>query len=599
MAMMTTATAAKTTEGAMARAAHQAGAGGTALKRPRQEGHVTQEGGGVRDGYGEGRSAKRQTIRSRSADLSGGVGRPVDDTVLLTSLPAETIRAIVDLVDDRDLLACLLASSCFHVYSRMDTLLRRYALGSGRDILDSDEPVTDVVAVCKRQRRPTTLDMLERPAARGRRDIVSVIMQTVAPALKTFSWTTAPLPTVDGPARSIYRALIAAVHADRIGPIVEIAARLGIVETLTATRLMLHAARAGRLSLVKEFHRAMAHCARKARERDVREGRPPSASIAHAACGHPTWEGNVGTAAWQGGHVDVLDWLIDTRCPRALSPLPHALNEAIMDGNAEVARWAASRLGQRAHCSRHAIDHAASSGHVEAVRWAHESHLRRCAVSTIEAAAAGQGARCIDVLAWVAGEGDRPGAVPEWRDARVAVKAAESGRYEIVRWLAKAHPECLTPEAARCAARHGHADIVLFLHAAGVAPIDRFNPLKRTAKSSNARAVSAVAAAGAAYDARALAIAIRSKSVPMVAALCEHYAQSIDPVEAMRMAGRETACKIARNMAAVLPGACLEHARKTVPPHRSAKALGRCPCDACRTRTTDARRPRRPQAPAV
>ncbi|AJF96908.1 ankyrin repeat protein [Pandoravirus inopinatum] len=74
-------------------------------------------------------------------------------TVTLDAMPPETMRAIIDLIDDRDLHACLLASPCFHVYSRAEMLARRYALDSGRDIFDSDEPVADIIGLCKRQRR--------------------------------------------------------------------------------------------------------------------------------------------------------------------------------------------------------------------------------------------------------------------------------------------------------------------------------------------------------------------------------------------------------------------------------------------------------------
>lgn len=513
-------------------------------------------------------------------------------TVTLDAMPPETMRAIIDLIDDRDLHACLLASPCFHVYSRAEMLARRYALDSGRDIFDSDEPVADIIGLCKRQRRPITLGMIERPAARGRRDVVAVVMQAFMPTLRDFTWQASP-PSAPGHGRALHRALIAAVDAGHVGPVFEIAGRLGFTDTLVATRLMLHAARTGHLSIVRHLHRGMAHYAVEACKR---EGGSPTVVSLHAACGRSEWGDNVGHTAWDHGHVDILDWLVENDCPYARRPSPYLLDDAIRRGRVPLARWVASRANsQGISCRRAAVDTAASAGHAEAVRWAHESNLRRCAVSTLEAATVSDRPRCLDILKWAAGDATRPAAVPEWRDARIALKAAEHGRIEVIQWLAEAHRDCLTPEAARCAARHGHAEIVLFLHKAGVAPLTLCNPLKRTAKSLNAQALSVVADAGAPYDPRALAVAILHKSMPMVTVLCERYTALIDTVEAMRMAGANAACKIARHMVAVLPGACLSHARATVPPHRSAKALGQCPCAACRAAAAAAKETRQPR----
>ncbi|AGO85506.1 hypothetical protein psal_cds_1206 [Pandoravirus salinus] len=520
----------------------------------------------------------------KSGSSDGGIG--------IGSMPAETVRAIVDLVGDRDLYACLLASSCFHVYSRAEMLARRYALGSGRDIFDSNEPVGDVIALCKRQRRRISLAVIERPAARGRHDIVAVVMQAFMPRLRGFAWRTPPPPPgLSDHGSVLRRALDAAVDAGHVGPVCEIAGRLGFTETLIATRLMLRAARAGHLSVVQHLHRGVAHYAAEACKR---QGGSPTRAALHAACGRPEWGDKVGHVAWDHGRTDILDWLIQADCPYALCPSSHLLDDAIRRGRVSLARWVASRANNshQISCTRAAVDMAASAGHAAAVRWAHESNLRRCAVSTLEAAAVSDRPGCLNILKWAAGEVCLPGAVAEWRDARIALKAAEYGRLEVVQWLAEAHRECLTPEAARCAARHGHSDIVLFLHEMGVAPLTLYNPLKRAAKSVNARALAAVADAGAPYDARALAVAIRHKSMPMVVVLCERYTALIDTVEAMRMAGANAACKIARHMVAVLPGACLTHARATVPPHRSAKALGQCACAACRAAVSAAKETR-------
>lgn len=562
---------------------------GASYKRPRQclERDDEQERPRTQD-----ESAKRpRTECALSVNPTGDSRGP---PLALDAMPAEMLRLVLDLVGDRDLGACLLASACFHVYTRAEMLARRYALGSGRDIFDSDEPVGDIVALCKRQRRRVTLAMLERPAARGRRDIVAVVMQAFKPSLRGFAWRASPLD-VPGNARALNRALVAAVEAGHAGTTFEIAARLGFADTLIATRLMLRAARAGHLSLVQHLHRGMAHCAAEACKR---KGASPMSP--HAACAQTGWDSNVGLTAWDNGRVDILDWLLESRCPHAIVPSSYLLNDAVRRGRVPLARWVASHSSNNREmsCARAAVDTAASAGHADAVRWAHESGLRRCAVSTIEAATVSDRPRCLDILKWAAGERERAGAVPEWRDARVALKAAEHGRLEVIRWLAEAHRECLTPEAARCAARHGHADVVLFLHKAGVAPMARYNPLKRTAKSLNAQALAIVAGSGAPYDARALAVAIRHKSMPMVAVLCGPYAASIDTVEAMRMAGADAACKIARHMAAVLPGACLSHARAAVPPHRSAKALGQCPCAACRAAAASAKEAHQPRRAA-
>lgn len=564
---------------------------GASCKRPRQ---CLEQDDQQEWPYTKDEPAKRpRTECVPSIDPAGDSRGP---PLALDGMPAEIVRLVLDLVGDHDLGACLLASPCFHVHTRTEMLARRYAIGSGRDIFDSDEPVGDIVAVCKRQRRRITLAMLERPAARGRRDVVAVVMQAFRPILRGFTWRASP-PDAPGNGRALNRALVAAVEAGHAGTAFEIAARLGFADTLVATRLMVHAARAGHLPVVQYLHRGMAHCAAEACKR---KGASPMSP--HAACAQPGWDSNVGLAAWDNGRVDILDWLLESRCPHAIVPSSYMLNDAVRRGRVSLARWVASHSSsandREISCARAAVDAAASAGHAETVRWAHESDMRRCGVSTIEAATVSDRPRCLDILKWAAGEGDRAGAVPEWRDARVALKAAEHGRIEVIRWLAEAHRECLTPEAARCAARHGHADVVLFLHKAGVAPMTRYNPLKRTAKSLNAQALAIVAGAGAPYDARALAVAIGHKSMPMVAVLCGPYAASIDTVEAMRMAGAEAACKIARHMAAVLPGACLSHARATVPPHRSAKALGQCPCAACRAAAASAKATRQPRRTA-
>jgi hypothetical protein len=474
----------------------------------------------------------------------------------------------------------------------MDVLLRRYALDSSRDILDTDEPLSDIVAVCKRQIRLCHFSMLVKPARRGRRDLVAVIMDSRQPALRTFSWTASTLQQRMRAAH-ITLALTAAVDGGHMGPIVEIGARLGMIETLVTTRLMLRAACVGNLSLVKDLHTAVATY----RERPLpdRETSVAAAVGPHCACGNSAWASNVGLTAWEHKHAHILDWLLEAKCPYALRPDLHRLNAAVAMGNISLARWAASHLGRPVRCTRASLDHAAGIGAVDVVRWAHETNVRRCAPSTLQAAAASKSRRALDVLEWACGDNDRPAAVPEWRDAQIALQAAMNGSLNVIHWLAKTHLDCLTPEAARYAARRGHASIVLFLDKIKVAPLARFNPLKRVAKSLNAKALDDVASAGAAYDDGALKTAIRHKSVPMVEVLCKHYADRIDRVEAMRMAGQEVAFKIARIMAATLPGACLTHARAAVPSTRSAKTLGTCPCAACHNLSASALRSRQQQ----
>ncbi|AVK76472.1 F-box domain containing protein [Pandoravirus neocaledonia] len=528
-----------------------------------------------------------------------------DDSSPFASLPPETVRAIVSLLNDRDYLACMLASSRFHVCSPQDVLLRRYA---ARDIFDSNETLADIQFVCARYGREPQLGMIVKAASRGRHDIVMYIVQSLGARAAITSWT-APKPSdPDSPdARACVKdALCAALDGNHMRVISALAQRYGFNETVAATGLMARAARLGRLNVVKAFHNAVAECARRRQESDIAAGREPRSFDLHIACrSRLPYGGNiqeltsVGMAAWNAGHVNVLDWLIETQCPGACVPNRHLLEDAVAAGRVVLARWAASKMGQHAVVGRRAVDEAAAHGHVGTVRWAHESNLRRCSVSTIQAAVHYGRPGCIDVLRWAAGEAGRPPAVPEWRDVPVALIAAREGNANVIRWLYEHHPECVTPEAARHAARAGHNDVVLFLHKVGVAPVTRVSLLGRAVKSRDIDLVDAVAAAGAPFKQSALVFAIRYKLNGIVTALCRHYAGVIDPKEAMRAAGREGAYKIARVIMTELSGACIEHARESIPAGRSPKALGKCMCCTCkptRTRAPASERRLRPLA---
>lgn len=512
----------------------------------------------------------------------------VVDAVPFALLPVETVRAIVGLLDDRDYYACMLASSLFHVCNHHDVLLRRYAK---RDIFDSDETLADIEFVCARYGREPELAAIIKAASRGRHDIVMHIVQSLGTRASISSWNApksadpALPPSVDVRA-CVKDALCAALDGGHMRVISTLAARYGFNETIAATGLMARAARMGRLEVVKAFHNAVVGCAQRRQEADTAAGRPPRSFDLHVACRHRLAYGgsiqeltSVGMAAWHGGHTHVLDWLIDTQCPGACFPDRHCLEDAVSTGRVALARWAASRMGQRAAVGRRAVDEAAARGHVGTVRWAHESNLRRCSVSTIEMAA--RSGR-VDVIRWAAGDAGRPAAVPEWRDARVTMLAACEGNVNIIQWLYDHHRECVTPEAARHAARAGHTAVVRFLHEKGVAPVTRVSLLGRAVKSRKVDLVDAVAAAGAPYKPSALVFAIRYKLNDIVAVLCRRYIGVIDPVEAMRAAGREAAYKIARAIMTDLPGACIERARESIPVGRSAKALGKCVCYACK-----------------
>lgn len=542
---------------------------------------------------------------------------PSDDALRSTStivvgstpfavLPVETVRAIVSLLGDRDYYACMLASSLFHVCNRQDVLLRRYAT---RDIFDSNETLADIEFVCARHGREPQLPMIVKAASRGRRDIVMHIVQSLGARAAIPSWN-APKP-VDTTATSspdvrtcVKDALCAALDGNHMLVISALAQRYGFNETIAATGLMARAARLGRLNVVKVFHEAVAECARRRREADIAAGREPRPFDLHIACRNRLpYNGNiqefvsVGMAAWHGGHVRVLDWLIETQCPGACVADRHRLEDAVTTGRVVLARWAASKMGRDAVVGRRAVDEAAARGHVGTVRWAHESNLRRCSVSTIQMAAHHGKPGCVDVLRWAAGEAGRPPAVPEWRDAPVALIAAREGHVNVIQWLYEQHRECVTPETARHAARAGHTAVVRFLHEKGVSPVTRVSLLGRAVKSRKVDLVDAMAAAGAPYKPSALVFAIRYKLNDIVTVLCRRYAGVIDPDEAMRAAGREAAYKIARAIMTELPGACIERARESIPMGRSAKALGKCACCACKPVRAGAPAPERRPRP--
>lgn len=296
--------------------------------------------------------------------------------------------------------------------------------------------------------------------------------------------------------------------------------------------------------------------------------------------------GSAGLCAWNANQTHALDWLAQAQCPHAHALMCSAPGHAVAQGHVSLARWAVARLGQSAHCTRRDIEVAARQGHAAAVRWAHTSGLRRCSPAVIEAAARGNGpataAGCIELLMWATGDPRRrlAPAVPEWRDAQIALAAASTDNVAVMQWISQAHPECVTPESARRAATTGNTGVILLLHRTRLVALDAWPSLKRIAAKGTREAVLAVAQAGAPYDARALKVGIKRKSTGIIQVLCEHYGDQIDKVQVMRIAGDACAFKIARSIMKLLPGACLLNARapgQEVP----LRTIGNCKCFQC------------------
>lgn len=302
------------------------------------------------------------------------------------------------------------------------------------------------------------------------------------------------------------------------------------------------------------------------------------------------------TSPWASSDapLSVLTHLKAVGCPAAPKPTPFAMGMAISAGLLRVAAWldalpeVQARPHQLGRCSRRDIDRAAANGHYGLVRWVHERGIRRCALSTLVAGIrSGHHQGRADFVRWALAKEDplwsrgkdsaeahrraadhadtapaadawtsRPSAarerpaparVPEWRDGLLAIEAAKVGALDVVRWLYETHPDMVTREAARAAASTCNADVAIYLHEVGVAPLDTYPCLRRASEQVPqgerrsrqsvdrvADALDKLAAAGAPYDAQVLANVVRHQCAPALRVIVERYcvgsAGAVDPV---------------------------------------------------------------------
>nr|UMO78224.1 hypothetical protein [Pandoravirus belohorizontensis] len=298
--------------------------------------------------------------------------------------------------------------------------------------------------------------------------------------------------------------------------------------------------------------------------------------------------------ASSGSPLSVLTYLKAAGCPAAPKPTPFAMGMAISAGLLRVAAWldalpeVQARPHQLGRCSRRDIDRAAANGHYGVVRWVHERGIRRCALSTLLAGIrSGHHQGRADFVRWALAEEDPlwsrgkdpaepdrrgadhanaapatdawtsrppaarerppPARVPEWRDGLLAIEAAKVGALDVVRWLYETHPEMVTLEAARAAASTCNADVAIYLHEVGVAPLAAYPCLRRASEQVPqgerrsrqsvdrvAEALDKLAAAGAPYDAQVLANVVRHQCAPALRIIVERYcvgsAGAADPV---------------------------------------------------------------------
>lgn len=294
--------------------------------------------------------------------------------------------------------------------------------------------------------------------------------------------------------------------------------------------------------------------------------------------------------------LSVLTYLKAAGCPAAPKPTPFAMGMAISAGLLRVAAWldalpeVQARPHQLGRCSRRDINRAAANGHYGVVRWVHERGIRRCALSTLLAGIrSGYHQGRADFVRWALADEEKgplwsrekdppeahrtgadqvttapaenawasrppaarerppPARVPEWRDGLLAVEAAKVGALDVVRWLYETHPEMVTAEAARAAASTCNADVAIYLHKVGVAPLAAYPCLRRASEQVPqgerrsrqsvdrvADALDKLAAAGAPYDAQVLANVVRHQCVPALRVIVERYcvgsAGAADPV---------------------------------------------------------------------
>ncbi|AVK75545.1 hypothetical protein pqer_cds_1123 [Pandoravirus quercus] len=287
--------------------------------------------------------------------------------------------------------------------------------------------------------------------------------------------------------------------------------------------------------------------------------------------------------------LSVLTHLATRGCPIVPKPTAFAMAMIVSKGLLRVAVWLDTLPEVQEHphelrrCSRRDVDRAAADGHYAVVQWTHERGIRRCALSTLlSGIRSGHPQGRVDFVRWALAEdplwhhgidtmeersdgaGDiatvpaagpwtgppstgprrpRPARVPEWRDGLLAIEAAKAGALDVVQWLYENHPEMVSIEAARAAASACNADIAIYLHEVGVAPLTAYPCLRRaseripdTERRSRqsvdrvADALDKLAAAGAPYDPRVLANVVRHQCAPALRVIVKHYC--VDPTNA-------------------------------------------------------------------
>lgn len=324
----------------------------------------------------------------------------------------------------------------------------------------------------------------------------------------------------------------------------------------------------------------------------------------------------------------VLDYLEGVACPLALKVGSDAFDNAVSGGKVVMAQWIASRCdfdgyslwprstrddNEAIVCVRSTVDLASRNGHFDVVRWLHESGIKRCAMTTLLAAVESSrpGADVCAFLAWATTPvpvvtppsstpfGDDPSTpdsagrphadtmpeekkarfgqrcpVPEWRDARLGIRAAEVGNIAVARWLCETHPDAVTSEIARHAATHLHIDIVVYLNDIGMVGLDECRALRRAVSNVDsacgtydlarfapkvADAVRTLAKAGASFDPAALFYAMRAQCFEVIEALVLCYARSgsIDPRAVMVDAAKIGHLNVPRWVRDNVHGACL------------------------------------------
>ncbi|AJF96816.1 hypothetical protein TW95_gp0082 [Pandoravirus inopinatum] len=226
--------------------------------------------------------------------------------------------------------------------------------------------------------------------------------------------------------------------------------------------------------------------------------------------------------------LSVLTHLATRGCPMVPKPTIFAMAMTVSKGLLRVAAWldglpeVQARPHELRRCSRRDVDRAAGDGHYAVVQWAHERGIRRCALSTLlSGIRSGHAQGRVDFVRWAlaedplwphgidttegqsGGAGDvaaapaagpwtgppstgprrsRPARVPEWRDGLLAIEAAKAGALDVVQWLYETHPEMVSIEAARAAASACNADIAIYLHEVGVAPLTAYPCLRRASE---------------------------------------------------------------------------------------------------------------------